>query len=177
MSDEKHKEYSHEEGLRLLAMTKDTYLDDCPEEYKPTVRAYRSEMFHAWVIKNAEAMLNCISEAVRERDEARDGHSLIGYWRERADKMDAYAVPAREALERVMVGGNHLANVLIGWLGPDFSYKYPPTMDVEQAREAMANDAGSNAHDVWCCWRTTMNARAALSKCGAESNEATKEDR
>jgi hypothetical protein len=45
----------------------------------------------------AEA-LRSLSEAVQQRDEARDGHSLIGYWRERADKMDAYAGELEEVV-------------------------------------------------------------------------------
>jgi len=66
----------------------------------------------------------------------------------------------RELLDRVMVGGNHLANVLIGKLGGGFADRYPPSMDAHDALEAIgANDE----YEVWCCWRAIMQARAALS--------------
>jgi len=67
----------------------------------------------------------------------------------------------RSALESVMVGGNHLANMLIGQIGAGFAESFPPDMDHETAlRQLCATDA----YAVWCCWRAMMNARAALSQ-------------
>lgn len=57
--------------------------------------------------------------------------------------------------ESVLIGGNHLANVLIGRLGPDFSTRFPPTMKAGYAVTAMDNDT----YDVWCCWAAIMRAR------------------
>ena len=56
------------------------------------------------------------------------------------------------ALRDVMVGGNHLAQVLgIGHLAAGSSY--------EAALEFYG--PGPN-YDVWCCWNAIMQARAAL---------------
>jgi hypothetical protein len=57
--------------------------------------------------------------------------------------------------EGVLVGGNHLASVLIDWLGPDFAYTFPPTADHGDVRAKM----GGNAYEVWCCWAAIMRAR------------------
>lgn len=72
--------------------------------------------------------------------------------------------------ESVLVGGNHLATVLIGWLGPDFSYRFTPYMDADAAREKIIEAYGTNAYDVWCCWRAIMLARD-VHKPGGELDE------
>ena len=64
----------------------------------------------------------------------------------------------RAALQNVMIGGNHLAQVLgIGHLAAGSSY--------ETALEFYG--PGPN-YDVWCCWNAIMEARAAIT---GESNE------
>jgi hypothetical protein len=65
----------------------------------------------------------------------------------------------REALSGVMIGGNHLANILIQRVGPDFSLEHPPDMDTWIALEKL-----HSWHDVWVAWAAIMRARAALHK-------------
>jgi hypothetical protein len=59
-----------------------------------------------------------------------------------------------EALERVMIGGNHVA-LLIGMPHP------PATATHEEAREHYRTRLES--YEAWCCWKTIMEARRALS--------------
>lgn len=59
------------------------------------------------------------------------------------------------ALEKVMVGGNHLA-LLIG--------NHPPAgtdLDTVQAHYLPHHP---KMYEAWCCWNTIMEARATLSK-------------
>jgi hypothetical protein len=56
----------------------------------------------------------------------------------------------------VLIGGNHLASFLIGKLGGDFAVRFPPTMPVEQAVEAIDD---TDVLDVWICWSAIMRAR------------------
>jgi hypothetical protein len=65
------------------------------------------------------------------------------------------------ALNLVMVGGNHLANVLIGRLGGGFAAKFPPDLDHEIALRKLG---ATDEYDVWCCWAAIMTARAAVEK-------------
>ena len=63
------------------------------------------------------------------------------------------AVPVmKEALEDIMVGGNHLA-LLIGADHP------PYTSDPQ---EALEHYGAGDTYEVWCCWRSIMLARQAL---------------
>lgn len=57
-----------------------------------------------------------------------------------------------EALDGIMVGGNHLAV----WL-PD---NHPPA-DVEPL-VALEKIGAGVSYDVWCCWRSIMLARTTL---------------
>jgi hypothetical protein len=70
----------------------------------------------------------------------------------------------RTALEQVMVGGNHLASYLIG---------HDETMSFHKwaAYEVALEKKGVDVADVWVCWRTIMNARAALAPAQAEPQE------
>lgn len=62
--------------------------------------------------------------------------------------------PMKEALEKVMVGGNHLGLII----GAD----HPPyTASHEEARTHYADAIWT--YEAWCCWKTIMEARPALS--------------
>lgn len=70
-----------------------------------------------------------------------------------ADACNAYE-PMRKALEKVMVGGNHLGLII----GAD----HPPyTASHEEARAHYADAIWT--YEAWCCWKTIMEARPALS--------------
>ena len=70
-----------------------------------------------------------------------------------ADACNAYE-PMRKALEKVMVGGNHLGLII----GVD----HPPyTASHEEARTHYADAIWT--YEAWCCWKTIMEARPALS--------------
>lgn len=58
-----------------------------------------------------------------------------------------------QALERVMIGGNHLATYAAAgnWPAPD--------TDPEGALRILC---ATKEYDMWCCWREIMLARAAL---------------
>lgn len=67
----------------------------------------------------------------------------------------------REVLERVMVGGNHLAIHL-----PE---NHPPyTAAPEQALSAIGAVV---EYDIWCCWRSIMNARDLVAATKQEGGE------
>jgi hypothetical protein len=72
-----------------------------------------------------------------------------------------------EALDLTMVGGNHLATVLIGKLGAGFAEEFPPDLDQELALRMLC---ATDTYDVWCCWSAIMRARSVLStregECG-----------
>ena len=70
-----------------------------------------------------------------------------------ADACNAYE-PMRKALEKVMVGGNHLG-LIIGVDHP------PHTASHEEARTHYADAIWT--YEAWCCWKTIMEARPALS--------------
>jgi hypothetical protein len=64
-----------------------------------------------------------------------------------------------KVLRDVMVGGNHLASALVGWLGagedefPLFSTTY------EEAQKVVTDPL---VFDAWVCWKTIMEAREAV---------------
>jgi hypothetical protein len=66
---------------------------------------------------------------------------------------------ALEAMEIVLTGGNHLANLLIGSLGARFSEDYPPGSKHMEVRAALTSE---NDYDAWCCWNAIMRARSVL---------------
>ncbi len=77
----------------------------------------------------------------------------IAAWNTRAEPdWKAMAEHLAEALERVMVGGNHLG-LLIGADHP------PYTADCQ---DALAHYGAGDQYEVWCCWRSIMHARTAL---------------
>lgn len=64
----------------------------------------------------------------------------------------------REALERCLVGGNHL--------GLYKTEKWPdPEAESETALRILC---ATQEYDVWCCWRAIMNARPAFESTAAE---------
>lgn len=64
-----------------------------------------------------------------------------------------------KALGRTMVGGNHLANILLGKLGGDFHGKYPATLTPDEGLQLI----GSNdQYDAWSCWREIILTRVVL---------------
>lgn len=66
-----------------------------------------------------------------------------------------------DALESVMVGGNHLASILLDKVGPDFAERFPPDMEPQDALRILC---ATTEYNVWSCWREIMLARAALAK-------------
>lgn len=56
----------------------------------------------------------------------------------------------------ILIGGNHLANVLIQHLGGNFSTHWPPHLDPDAARTSILQDW---LYDVWCCWAAIMRSR------------------
>lgn len=72
----------------------------------------------------------------------------------------AEVVRLQTAFSGVLVGGNHLASQLTRLLGANFATKYPPSLEPLAALELI----GANVeYDMWCCWRSIMRAREALS--------------
>ena len=70
------------------------------------------------------------------------------------------AVPdMMEALESVLIGGNHLGLVI----GAD----HPPHTATHE--DAQRHYGAGDKYEVWCCWRAIMNARAALAKARGET--------
>lgn len=76
----------------------------------------------------------------------------------------------KAAIEQMMVGGNHIASVLIGTLGGGFHNDYPADMDHGKAHTKLAR-AGRNqdTYEVWCCWSAMMRARTALQSKGGSN--------
>ena len=126
-----------------------------------------------WGTRGREFESHRSDHQIQHSQEARvsEGYVVLGSDLERVTdaliKMKGERDDLAEALERCGVGGNHLANVLIQLLGPDFPSRFPPHLDPNAALERIG--AGSHAFDVWCCWAAIMNSRAALSKAGGTS--------
>lgn len=58
----------------------------------------------------------------------------------------------RAALEKVMVGGNHVA-LLIGADHPPYTASH---------NDALKHYGAGDQYEAWCCWRTIMEARDVL---------------
>ena len=70
------------------------------------------------------------------------------------------AVPEMmEALESVLIGGNHLGLVI----GAD----HPPHTATHE--DAQRHYGAGDKYEVWCCWQAIMNARADLAKARGET--------
>lgn len=121
-----------------------------------------------------EDVVERVARAIAQRISARHGHNdddngwLNEQRREEARAAIAAMLPSpdpatieRDALERTMIGGNHLATVLIGQLGAGFAERYPPEMDPQDALRTLC---ATDTYEIWCCWRAIMLARASINK-------------
>lgn len=72
------------------------------------------------------------------------------------DAARAEAARAAEALEKILVGGNHLASALTGIFGDHLP---PYGTDFNEARNAFTN---SDDYDLWVCWAVIMRVRDSL---------------
>lgn len=99
-----------------------------------------------------------VDEMVLGFDESRDPlantrAALAAFRTQAAAEAKAREEGLLEALEGVLIGGNHLA-LLIG-------ADHPPA--TASCDEALEHYGSSDTYEVWCCWRSIMQARAALS--------------
>jgi hypothetical protein len=88
---------------------------------------------------------------------AAHSNSLTEYmfhWEGRALDAEAKLAKAVEALEGCMIGGNHL----VTWLPEN----HLPA-DTDPLAALVRHGAGVS-HDIWCCWRSIMQARATLAE-------------
>jgi len=96
----------------------------------------------------SEPLKICIQRATtrREWDAMQDDYiNRAVAAADRIEKLEA-------ALQKVMIGGNHVA-LLIG-VGP------PPHTSTHE--KALMHYNGGDAYEAWCCWKTIMEARKAL---------------
>lgn len=82
---------------------------------------------------------------------------------DKADALEAELAAAKaeaarmgEALEKIFIGGNHLASALIGLLGAS-ALPYNT-----EASEALREIGGGNVYDIWVAWSTMMQVRDSL---------------
>lgn len=115
------------------------------------------------------------TEMINAYDEAReattlytrvDGRPIVtynphqSYWAMlHAAPVSTYPNRMVAALEHCMVGGNHIAGLLVQKLGPDFADKYPPNLDPESALRMLC---ATDEYELWCCWSAIMRARDSL---------------
>ena len=88
---------------------------------------------------------------------ARQDAELAADWDETADRIEALEAKlakAVEALEGCMIGGNHL----VTWLPEN----HLPA-DTDPLAALVRHGAGVS-HDIWCCWRSIMQARSTLAE-------------
>jgi hypothetical protein len=81
---------------------------------------------------------------------------LVATLRDEAARLEAENERMREALEKALIGGNHIASQLIGRLGGGFSEDYPPDMDSETVLTRLGPTV---EYDMWCAWSAGMQAR------------------
>ncbi len=110
-----------------------------------------------------------VDQLIRERDSLRaelaareKEYRLMSDHSERVERELATEKQARAEdtarLDRIMVGGNHLASALINMLGASED-KFPPyTAAMDQVEGAISNP---DMRDLWICWRTIMQVRDA----------------
>lgn len=79
-----------------------------------------------------------------------------------------------EVLECTLIGGNHLATVLIKNIGADFADKCPPDMEHEDALRILC---ATDEYEVWCCWAAIMNAKEALAELKEFRESETAEEK
>jgi hypothetical protein len=79
---------------------------------------------------------------------------LYGDAADRIEALEAKLAKTEKALEGCMIGGNHL----VTWLPEN----HLPA-DTDPLAALVRHGAGVS-HDIWCCWRSIMQARAALAE-------------
>jgi hypothetical protein len=98
-----------------------------------------------------EALQQDRDEALNQLDSAR--HTVDVLVKRLTDRMTKLA-KAVEALEGCMIGGNHL----VTWLPEN----HLPA-DTDPLAALVRHGAGVS-HDIWCCWRSIMQARTTLAE-------------
>lgn len=90
------------------------------------------------------------------------GPAILKEAADRIESLEAELEKAREALEEIGIGGNHLAHQLVTRVGPGFSEEYLPEDDPEIVLRRLG---ATVEYDMWCAWAAIMRARrrAALS--------------
>lgn len=63
------------------------------------------------------------------------------------------------ALDRCMIGGNHIASALIGAIGPGFPERFTSTDQALEELWGKRADTDDMVYEVWQCWRSIMEAR------------------
>jgi len=81
--------------------------------------------------------------------------------RKQVAALEAKLAKAVEALDSVMVGGNHLATIL-----PD---NFPPAET--EPLIALETVGYGYGYEVWCCWRSIMLARTTLAELTGGKDE------
>ncbi len=74
----------------------------------------------------------------------------------------------QEALDKALIGGNHIASNLIGLLGagkefPDFHTSFDEARKILASRPEHTVD-WMNEYEQWCCWKSCMDARSMAEK-------------
>lgn len=77
-------------------------------------------------------------------------------------KLRAESEEMRIQFGAIAIGANHLANVLIQKLGPDFADRFPFTMDARES--ALRLQGRPDIYDVWCTWAVIMRTRDMMAK-------------
>ena len=106
--------------------------DDLVKRLRQTIYLEAHQLEGPFLVSNLQAI---IERFALQRIEAAD----------RIETLEA-------ALETVMVGGNHLVQ-LIGTHHPHWT---------QEPCEALDWYGPNDAYDAWCCWKSIMQARAAL---------------
>lgn len=107
-------------------------------------------------------------EAERKEDEANEMDELITENREltaERDQLAAHVERLREALRKIMVGGNHLASALIHILGAGDDSFPPHQTPIEQVRGVITDPVHM---DLWTCWAVIMRERYILAATPAQ---------
>ncbi|MDC0657070.1 hypothetical protein N6L27_03575 [Leisingera sp. SS27] len=103
-----------------------------------------------------------ITDHLKQCDRIDDSEILLELAREQIDRLNhemeatkeaarAREAILREALQGVMVGGNHLAAHLQGFIPAGSDH-----------RDVLDHLGAGVSYDIWCCWNAIMHARAAL---------------
>jgi len=136
----------------------DQCAEDCPEESGRELSDLGEVPDGSWICQGCydEAGLGAYGTDVEWSDLPKPVDDIT--------RLRAENAKLREALDSVMVGGNHLASLLIAILGARFSEDYPPQTDPADILEKFGSGV---VHDAWCCWRSVMLARDSFSPTGA----------